>query len=178
MNGKYYFNNNGKVSEGTFDADEFNFESAVKDLFLGTGDLFAKALGYTPRRFDKSDCPNAFPPSNKYIDSETKDLHIDIAACGISENDFRVEVDNDIIRVTFGKSKEAKESRLYSHKGLKLITDEVLPFKFDPRFHDISTAKVTLENGVLSITLSPRDEVKPINKVIGGNLKTEEITEN
>lgn len=171
--GKYYFNNNGKVSEGTFDVDEFDFNSAVSDLFFGDGDLFSKALSIVPKRFDKLDCPNQFPPSNKYVDSETKELHIDIAACGISENDYRVEVDNDVIRVTFGKSKEAKESRLYSHKGLKLVTDEVLPFKFDPRFHDISTAKVVLENGILSITVSPREEVKPVKKLIGGQLKIE-----
>lgn len=125
------------------------------------------------RRSNKNHCPVTFPPSNAWIDSTTKELKIVIAANGVSEDEYCVELDDDKIIVTFDK-KEDNECPVYDWKGLKFVTNEVLPFSFDQRYHDASTAEVKLDKGCLYITIQPREEVRPIRKVLAGKLKKDE----
>lgn len=182
MKGTYYINDNGRISSGSLDEKSINkvfnefeipsFSSALEDLFFGPGLAAKQLMQAAPRKMNKLSCACQFPPNSKWVDPETKVLHIDIAAVAVNEDEFRAEIDNDKIIVTFGR--KAENEKLYDYKGLKLITDEVLEFNFDPRFHDQTSAKCELKNGLLSITLDPREEVKPTKKVLGGTFTKEE----
>jgi HSP20 family molecular chaperone IbpA len=178
VNGTYYVNDNGRISTGKIDDkniddilknNAFSFADALEDLFLGTGSLANDFMRIAPHKTNRLSCNGAFPPSAKYVDPETKVLRIDIAACGVNEDEFAAEINDNQIEVQFGR--KADKEKLYDYKGLKLVTDEKLSFAFDPRFHDPSTADCVLKNGILTITLQPREEVKPIKKLLGGKLQ-------
>ena len=180
MAGKYYSysNVNGKVTEdsGTFEND-ISFADIVDSMFKSTYNFFDSPLlidynKKSPARFLKSESSSAFPPHSKWI-SEDKVLHYEIGLCGISEKDVKVDVDDNKIIIQIKKETE-DEKRVYSYKGLRLPTDETLELKFDPKFYDVNTTKISLENGLLSIAMQPRAEMRPIKKSIFGQLKLED----
>lgn len=184
MAGKYYTyrNVNGKVTEdsGTFEND-VGFGDIVDSMFNSTFNFFDSPLfiDYTkksPARFLKSESSSAFPPHSKWI-SEDKVLHYEIGLCGISEKDIKVDVDDNKIIIQIKKDVE-DEKRVYSYKGLRLPTDETLELKFDPKFYDVNTTEISLNNGLLSIAMQPRAELKPIKKSLFGQLKIAAIEEN
>ena len=72
------------------------------------------------------------------------------------------------------KKEVEDEKRVYSYKGLRLPTDETLELKFDPKFYDVNTTKISLENGLPSIEMQPRAEMRPVKKSIFGQLKLED----
>lgn len=185
MAGKYYSysNVNGKVTEdsGTFEND-ISFADIVDSMFNSTYNFFDSPLlidynKKSPARFLKSESSSAFPPHSKWI-SEDKVLHYEIGLCGISEKDIKVDVDDNKIIIQIKKETE-DEKRVYSYKGLRLPTDETLELKFDPKFYDVNTTKVSLENGLLSIEMQPRAEMRPVKmsfdfssgKLISNNVK-------
>lgn len=185
MAGKYYSysNVNGKVTEdsGTFEND-ISFADIVDSMFKSTYNFFDSPLlidynKKSPARFLKSESSSAFPPHSKWI-SEDKVLHYEIGLCGISEKDIKVDVDDNKIIIQIKKEVE-DEKRVYSYKGLRLPTDETLELKFDPKFYDVNTTKISLENGLLSIEMQPRAEMRPVKmsfdfssgKLISNNVK-------
>lgn len=185
MAGKYYSysNVNGKVTEdsGTFEND-ISFADIVDSMFNSTYNFFDSPLlidynKKSPARFLKSESSSAFPPHSKWI-SEDKVLHYEIGLCGISEKDIKVDVDDNKIIIQIKKETE-DEKRVYSYKGLRLPTDETLELKFDPKFYDVNTTKISLENGLLSIEMQPRVEMRPVKmsfdfssgKLISNNVK-------
>lgn len=192
MASKYYTyrNINGKVTEdsGTFEND-VTFGDIVNSMFNSTLNFFDSPLFIdynrkSPARYLKSESSSAFPPHSKWI-SEDKVLHYEIGLCGVSEKDIKVDVDDNKIIIQIKKDIE-DEKRVYSYKGLRLPTDENLELKFDPKFYDVNTTKISLENGLLSIEMQPREELKPVKasfdfssgKLINNNVKQiEETTE-
>ena len=180
MAGKYYHysNVNGNVTEdsGTFEND-ISFADVMDSMFNSTFDFFKSPLliDYTkkaPVRFIKSESSSAFPPHSKWITSD-KVLHYQIGLCGISEKDVKVDVDDNKIIIKIKKDVD-EEERVYSYKGLKLPTDETLELKFDPKFYDVNTTKISLNNGLLSIDMQPREELKPVKMNLFGKLKIED----
>ena len=183
MAGKYSIikNVNGNVTRksGEFN-DDVSFDDIVNSMFNSTfNDFFHTPLieNYmlkSPARFLKSESNVAFPPHSKFITpEEDKTLHYEIGLCGISEKDIKVDVDDNKIIIQIKKETE-DEKRGYSYKGLRLPTDETLELKFDPKFYDVNTTKISLENGLLSIEMQPRAEMRPIKKSIFGQLKLED----
>lgn len=173
-----YRNVNGKVTEdsGTFEND-VSFADIVDSMFSSTFDFFKSPLFIdynrkSPARFLKSESSSAFPPHSKWI-SEDKVLHYEIGLCGVSEKDIKVDVDDNKIIIQIKKDVE-DEKRIYSYKGLRLPTDENLELKFDPKFYDVNTTKISLENGLLSIEMQPRAELRPVKMNIFGKLKIED----
>lgn len=197
MRGQFYSNDNGRVTSGSFDGENFNIErndsnssaeeilskfnnkfmkgltfgDGLEDAFFGTGNIINRMIGSTPRP-DKG-----FPKKNKYLDPDTKVLYLTVGAIGVKEDEFRADVDGDHIVIQFNHKPVEKEAMLYDFKGLKMISDERVVFDYDPRFHDISTAECTLENGLLTISIQPREEIKPVKKQLGGSLILEEKKE-
>ena len=164
---EFYRNHNGKITKGTkVLSNDYSVGDILTDLFSGSGCLFDEALQVTPVSHNKAVCSEHFPVSSYQVDKETKVLNIDIAACGVKNDEVTIDIDNDTILVKFNKSEAAKDSRLYVQKGLRLITNETLKFHFDPMFHDASTIEASLEDGILSISVQPRPELKPIKRTI------------
>lgn len=172
-----YSNVNGNVTENSGNIDDISFADVVNSMFSIDNFFSTPLLGaYTskaPARFIKSESSSAFPPHSKWI-SEDKVLHYEIGLCGISENDIKVDVDDNKIIIKIKKD-AADEKRVYSYKGLKLPTDESLELKFDPKFYNVNTTEVKLENGLLEIKMQPRDELRPVHKSLFGKLTEAEI---
>ena len=183
VKGSYYINNNGRVQKGDINDKNvdsilgpFNpltFTDALEDLFLGNGDLACDFMRIAPHKTNRLSCDGAFPPSAKWVDPKTKVMRINIAACGCGEDDFKAEINDNQIEVQFGR--KADDEKIYDYKGLKLVTDEHLTFNFDPRFHDPTSTTCELKNGLLTITLQPREEVRPVRKLLGGTLATKTV---
>ena len=166
---EFYSNVNGHE---THEVHEIPADAPFDDilrLLMGHNTVSVKN-DVAPVRFNKQECNESFPPSSKYIDVNDKVLHIDVAACGIKEEDVNVTVDDNYIIITFNKDKEALKSRIYSQKGLRLITKDELRFKFNPMYHDPNTLSGTLEAGILSLEMKPRAELKPLKKTVFGKL--------
>ena len=176
---QYYTNRNGKVQQGVKDVPDefFNFENVLSELFSGNGfptmltDMTASAI---PPRSNKNHCDTTFPPSSAWVDPKTKEIKIVLAANDVMDDEYRVDLDDDTIIVTFNRKRE-EDYPIYDRKGLRFVKDEVAKFKFDQRFHDASTTEVKMERGCLFITMQPREEVKPIRKTLAGGLKPESV---
>ena len=170
MAGKYSIikNVNGNVTRksGEFN-DDVSFDDIVNSMFNSTfNDFFHTPLieNYmlkSPARFLKSESNVAFPPHSKFITpEEDKTLHYEIGLCGISKKDVKVDID--------------ESGRVYSYKGLKRPTDETLELRFDPKLYDVNTTKINLEDGLLEISMEPREELKPIRRSLFGELQIED----
>lgn len=181
----YYSNINGKETKksGTLPDDaplpDFiskmpTFDNLLENLF--SPKLTLKALealpDYTAPRSNKSHCSETFPPSNGWANKVTKDFYIVVAANGVKPDQYRVDLENDIVTVKFNRPKDDESNRIYDWKGLKSVTDEELKFKFDTRFYDPSTIEAKLEWGNLIIHARPFKDQKASNKrTIAGGLK-------
>lgn len=125
-----------------------------------------------PPRSNKEHCDVTFPPSNAWVNPETMEVQIVLAANDVKDDEYRVDLEGDIIIVTFDrKREEGSMPPVYDWRGLRFVTNEIAKFKFDPLYHDASTTDVKLERGCLWITMQPRKEVKPVHKTIAGGLK-------
>ena len=182
INYSFYQNLNGKESfdHGTFPSTELNFSNVMEDLFRGDDLLFTKALLETPPRMNKKVCSGTFPPSNVFVRKDTKEMVIEVAATGLTEDEIFAELDDGKILLTFTPSENEDGERLYTQKSLKLVSKETkIAFEFDTKLYNPESIATSLKNGLLTITLSPRDELKPVKKILFGTkgAKEEVLTE-
>ena len=92
------------------------------------------------------------------------ELVFDIAATGIAKEDLEIQTQNNTLRVNYNKSKD-EDTIDYIHKGIAKRSFN-LGWKIDSKF-ELSKAKATFENGLLSIAI-------PFAK--GSELKTLKIS--
>ncbi|MEO8447356.1 MAG: Hsp20/alpha crystallin family protein [bacterium] len=98
--------------------------------------------------------------------SEDKDnFHIKLELPGITKEDVKLSVENDVLTVTGNKKQEAKTEET------NLIVNEIYYGEFSRTFNlskDIKIESIDAEfrEGVLNITLPKIEEVKPIVKEI------------
>jgi len=100
------------------------------------------------------------------VDIYTTDTELvfDIAATGIAKEDLEIQTQNNTLRVNYNKSKD-EDTIDYIHKGIAKRSFN-LGWKIDSKF-DLSKAKASFENGLLSIAI-------PFAK--GSELKTLKIS--
>ncbi|MDZ4713312.1 MAG: Hsp20/alpha crystallin family protein [bacterium] len=98
--------------------------------------------------------------------SEDKDnFHIKLELPGISKEDVKLSVENDVLSVTGNKKQEAKKEET------NLIVNEIYYGEFSRTFNlskDIKVESIDAEfrDGVLNITLPKIEEAKPVVKEI------------
>ena len=92
-----------------------------------------------------------------------KGLAIDIACTGISKEEIEIQIQDNILRVNYDKSKN--ENLDYIHKGIAKRSFN-LGWKIDSKF-DLGKANAKFENGLLAINI-------PFAK--GSELKTLKIS--
>jgi len=92
-----------------------------------------------------------------------KGLAIDIACTGISKEEIEIQIQDNILRVNYDKSKN--ENVEYIHKGIAKRSFN-LGWKIDSKF-DLGKANAKFENGLLAINI-------PFAK--GSELKTLKIS--
>lgn len=106
---------------------------------------------------------NGFPPVNIV---ETADAwHLELNAPGRSKEDFKVNVDNDLLTVSYDKKEDVKT------EGVKTIRREFSAQGFKRSFNldsqvDAANVQAKYENGLLKLLLPKKAEAKQAAKDI------------
>ena len=91
---------------------------------------------------------------------ETKNgLHFEIACTGLSKSDIELNIEGDILKISYNKIPEQYEDRHYIHSGIPKRSFN-LGYKIASKF-DLSKAEAMMENGLLAIRIPYADEAKP-----------------
>ena len=91
---------------------------------------------------------------------ETKNgLHFEIACTDLSKSDIELNIEGDILKISYNKIPEQYEDRHYIHSGIAKRSFN-LGYKIASKF-DLSKAEAMMENGLLAIRIPYADEAKP-----------------
>jgi HSP20 family protein len=92
---------------------------------------------------------------------ETPDgLNFEIACTGLTKSDLKIDIEADILRVSYTKPKEDEKSEVYYvNRGLTKKSFN-LGYRVASRFN-LSKADATMENGLLTIAIPFAEEAKP-----------------
>lgn len=138
------------------------------------------------RCLSKEIVSSSYPPANIYAEKDGT-YYAELAVAGYGRDEIAVSTENDIVKVILGKKpenptsvstseevieengtkskvvskvEEERDTKRYFQKGIKkqYCTWEwdVSDFKLD-----LSTAKVSLDNGILKISVTQRESAKP-----------------
>ena len=124
----------------------------------------------TSRRYNGFDLNNFFSTSNNMnevnrnypavnIIEEPERYRIEVAAPGYSKDDFKVNIENDVLKISVDKEKNKVEDENFTRC-------EFYNGSFERSFVvgktiDINKIDARYENGILTITLSKKEEAKP-----------------
>ncbi len=131
-----------------------NFEGFVNDLF----NEFPATLGKTVRQDVLQ-----FPPVN--IVEKADSYHLDMAAPGLTKADFNIKLEGNLLIISAEKKEETKNEtdkvvrREFSHKSFKRS------FTLDEKI-EASGISAKYDNGVLTLELPKKEEVKAVSKDI------------
>jgi len=157
-----------------------------RDVFEIVDDIFNNVFAiprssYQPMRFNKQISSGSFPPTNVVIDQKTKILTIQAALAGIHEDWINLGFDGDYLKLIVDvpnkeEDKTEESSNYYFQLGLKKVEHVESSWKVDPRYFDREKVNVEFVNGLLTITIPPREEVAPKKIPVFGGLKLEDKT--
>ena len=91
---------------------------------------------------------------------ETKHgLHFEVACTGLSKEDIELNIEGDILKISYNKENEESTERSYICKGIAKRSFN-LGYKIASKF-DLSKAEAIMENGLLAIRIPFAEEAKP-----------------
>jgi len=95
---------------------------------------------------------------------ENKDgLHFEIACTGLDKNDVEINIEGDILRVSYNKSEDDKccdvNDCTFLHKGIARRSFN-LGYKVASKFK-LSESEAEMKNGLLKISVPYAEEAKP-----------------
>ncbi len=91
---------------------------------------------------------------------ETKyGLHFEVACTGLSKEDVDLNIEGDILIISYNKEAKEYEDRNYIHKGVAKRSFN-LGYKIASKF-DLSKTEAMMENGLLGIKIPFSEEAKP-----------------
>ena len=90
-------------------------------------------------------------------------LHFDIACTGLSKEDVEINIEGDVLKVSYTKPQDEECCEVndctYIHRGVAKRSFN-LGYKIAPKFN-LSKAEAMMENGLLGIRIPFADEAKP-----------------
>ena len=90
-------------------------------------------------------------------------LHFDIACTGLSKEDVEINIEGDVLKVSYTKPQDEECCEVndctYIHRGVAKRSFN-LGYKIAPKFN-LSKAEAMMENGLLGIRIPLADEAKP-----------------
>ena len=97
-------------------------------------------------------------PLDIYYDQEG--LYFEIACTGLTKEDISIEIDSDVLRVSYSKPKEQEPDLSgYIYHGLSRKSFS-LGYKIAPKF-DLTKVDAEMDNGLLKISIPLTKEAKP-----------------
>ena len=116
---------------------------------------------------------NFFHPSSGFLSASTAKqphplnihytddaLYFEIACTGLTKDDVKVNIEEDILKISYIKPEENTDFHPWVvHRGLTKRSFN-LGYKISAKF-DLSKAEAKLENGLLEITIPTSEKAKP-----------------
>jgi HSP20 family protein len=96
-------------------------------------------------------------PLNIYFDD--KGLYFEVACTGLTKKDVILDIEGDILKISYKKPKEENFHEGTIHNGLSKKSFD-LRYKIAPKF-DLGQIDVSLTNGLLDIFIPLAEEAKP-----------------
>ena len=128
------------------------FEKQLSPFDLLFRDFFKSELDFQPAITAK------FPHPVDIF--ETKHgLHFEVACTGLTKDDIDVNIEGDVLRISYNKETEDHAERNYIHRGVAKRSFN-LGYKIAYKF-DLSKSEALMENGLLAIRIPFAEEAKP-----------------
>ena len=98
-------------------------------------------------------------PLDIYYDQEG--IYFEIACTGLTKEDINIEIESDVLRISYAKPKDedTKDLSGYIYHGLSRKSFS-LGYKIAPKF-DLNKIKAEMENGLLKLNIPLSKEAKP-----------------
>ena len=120
-------------------------------------DILVKNFFEQDSQFDKVNHRAVNHPVNIWEDKEG--LTLEVACVGLNKSDVDVDIEDDILKVSYNKQEGSNESAHYHYRGVKKSSFD-LGWKIARRF-DLSKASANMENGLLKILVPFSKAAKP-----------------
>ena len=96
-------------------------------------------------------------PLNIFFDDEG--LHLEVACTGLTKKDVVLDIEGDILKISYKKPEDEKFHEGTIHRGLSKKSFD-LRYKIAPKF-DLGQTEASLKNGLLEIFIPLAEEAKP-----------------
>ena len=120
-------------------------------------DILVKNFFEQDSQFDKVNHRAVGHPVDIWEDNEG--LTLEVACVGLNKSDVDVDIEDDILKVSYNKQEGSNESAHYHYRGVKKSSFD-LGWKIARRF-DLTKASANMENGLLKILVPFSKAAKP-----------------
>ena len=120
-------------------------------------DILVKNFFEQDSQFDKVNHRAVNHPVDIWEDKEG--LTLEVACVGLNKSDVDVDIEDDILKVSYSKKDGSNESAHYHYRGVKKSSFD-LGWKIARRF-DLTKANANMENGLLKILVPFSKAAKP-----------------
>ena len=122
-------------------------------------DIFVRNFFDTEAPFQPLQSIKLKHPVDVYED--TDGLHLEVACTGLTKEDVSINIEGDILRVSYAKGEENYENREYHYSGIAKRSFN-FGYKVNNRFN-LTKVDAKMENGLLTITIpyAPHVVTKP-----------------
>ena len=120
-------------------------------------DILVKNFFEQDSQFDKVNHRAVNHPVDIWEDKEG--LTLEVACVGLNKSDVDVDIEDDMLKVSYSKQEGSNESAHYHYRGVKKSSFD-LGWKIARRF-DLTKASANMENGLLKILVPFSKAGKP-----------------
>ena len=120
-------------------------------------DILVKNFFEQDSQFDKVNHRAVGHPVDIWEDNEG--LTLEVACVGLNKSDVDVDIEDDVLKVSYSKKDGSNESAHYHYRGVKKSSFD-LGWKIARRF-DLTKARANMENGLLKILVPFSKAAKP-----------------
>ena len=120
-------------------------------------DILVKNFFEQDSQFDKVNHRAVNHPVDIWEDKEG--LTLEVACVGLNKSDVDVDIEDDMLKVSYNKQEGSNESAHYHYRGVKKSSFD-LGWKIARRF-DLTKASANMENGLLKILIPFSKAAKP-----------------
>lgn len=86
-------------------------------------------------------------------------LHFEIACTGLTKKDIEINIESDVLRVSYSKPKSEEQESNYIHRGIARRSFN-LGYKIAPKF-SLMHADAEMSDGLLKVVIPFAEEAKP-----------------
>ncbi|MVN23062.1 Hsp20/alpha crystallin family protein [Mucilaginibacter arboris] len=139
---------------------KFNNDKRNNSLLPGFNDVFESILNDT---FFSDRMVTRVPAVN--ISESAENYHIELAAPGLKKQDFKINVDDNVLNISVEQQKENTENNRKYNKREYSYSSFVRSFTL-PELADHNRIEAAYEDGVLKIDLAKKEEAKTVSRQI------------